>query len=79
MTYSITLDSFVGLEEKWQELLATGAANHIFFTPHWQRAWWQVFGSGHELLLLSVHEASELVGIAPMMRQNGNALFHRQQ
>jgi CelD/BcsL family acetyltransferase involved in cellulose biosynthesis len=75
MAYSMVLDSFTSLEEKWQELLVTCATNQIFLTPQWQRAWWQVFGKGYELLLLSVHEASELVGIAPMMRQNERLSF----
>jgi len=75
MTYSTELDSFISLAGKWQELLATGATNHVFLTPQWQRAWWQVFGNSHELLLISVREDSELVGIAPMMRQDERLSF----
>jgi CelD/BcsL family acetyltransferase involved in cellulose biosynthesis len=76
MAYAMVLDSLSSLEEKWQELLATGAANYnIFLTPQWQKAWWQVFGSGHELLFLSVHEESGLAGIAPMMRRDNRLSF----
>ncbi len=75
MAYSIVVDNFPGLEEKWQELLVTCATNHIFLTPQWQKAWWQVFRTDHELLLFSVGESTELVGIAPMMCQNGRLSF----
>lgn len=71
MSYSIVLDSFVSLEKGWQEFLHACANNHIFITPQWQRAWWQTFGNGNELLLLSVRQGSELVAIAPMMYRNG--------
>ena len=75
MDNSITIDTFTNLEERWQELLKTCTVNHIFLTPQWQRAWWQVFGRGHKLLLLSLRDASGLVGIAPLQKQNEKLSF----
>ncbi|OGO19614.1 MAG: hypothetical protein A2144_07715 [Chloroflexi bacterium RBG_16_50_9] len=75
MSYSVSLDSFVHLEEKWWELLTGSVNNHIFLTPQWQTAWWQVFGNGHTLFLLVVHKDSELMAIAPMMLQNERLSF----
>ncbi len=75
MDNSITIDTFTNLEERWQELLKSCTVNHIFLTPQWQRAWWQVFGSGHKLLLLSLRDASGLVGIAPLQKQNEKLSF----
>jgi CelD/BcsL family acetyltransferase involved in cellulose biosynthesis len=67
--------SFVGLKTAWQELLTASAANHVFFTPQWQTAWWQVFGSYYELILLSILEGDKLAGIAPLKRQEGKLSF----
>jgi CelD/BcsL family acetyltransferase involved in cellulose biosynthesis len=75
MAEPVVLDSFVNLDAKWQELLGTCIPNHIFLTAQWQRAWWQVFGSGCELILLSVHDDDKLVGIAPIKRKDGKLSF----
>jgi CelD/BcsL family acetyltransferase involved in cellulose biosynthesis len=68
MSYSITLEDFSSLTEPWEELLPACPTNTIFSTPQWLKAWWQQFGDGKELLLLSVRHDGELVGIAPLMR-----------
>lgn len=75
MSYSIALESFASLEKPWRELLPACTTNHIFITPHWSRVWWQVFGSGSELLLLSVRRDTELVGIIPLMRRRDEISF----
>ena len=69
MTSSVGVDSFTALEETWQRLLPAAQANTIFFTPYWQRIWWQKFGHSAELSLLSLHKGSQLLGIAPLMRE----------
>ena len=75
MGYSIVVESFASLEKPWPELLAACATGHIFLTAQWQRAWWQAFGRGGELLLLSVRRDSELMGIFPLMRQRDRISF----
>lgn len=75
MGYSIAMESFARLEKRWQQLLAASAANHIFLTPQWQRAWWQAFGSRCELLLLSAQRDTELIGVIPLMRQGERISF----
>ena len=75
MGYSIMVESFASLEKSWQELLAACTTNHIFLTPQWQGAWWQAFGSGSQLLLLSVQRDTELMGIVPLMRQEEKISF----
>ena len=67
MSYSIEAGDFSSLEKDWDELLSATATGHVFFTPHWQRSWWQAFGSDSELLLLSVQWDTEVVGIVPLM------------
>lgn len=68
MGYSVEPGDFSSLEREWGELLQACSDSHVFFTPQWQKAWWQEFGGGKELLLLSVRQNGELIGIAPMMR-----------
>ena len=68
-------DSFARLDIQWQQLLQTATSNHVFFTPQWQSAWWQVFGSGYELVLLSMYDYRELVGIAPFKCKDGKLSF----
>ena len=71
----VVVDSFASLDKQWQELLQTSTSNHVFFTSQWQRAWWQVFGSDYEFMLLSVIDDQKLVGIAPLKRKNGKLSF----
>jgi CelD/BcsL family acetyltransferase involved in cellulose biosynthesis len=69
MDYSIALEDFPSLAEPWEGLLPMCPTNTIFSTPQWVKSWWQEFGGGKELLLLSVRRDGELIGIAPLMRQ----------
>ncbi|HJN17286.1 MAG TPA: hypothetical protein QGH10_17405 [Armatimonadota bacterium] len=38
---------------QWQDLLEGSPANHIYLTWHFQRAWWETFGTGRLLLILA--------------------------
>jgi CelD/BcsL family acetyltransferase involved in cellulose biosynthesis len=75
MSESVRLDSFVNPDAEWQELLTYSSSNHIFFTPQWQKSWWQVFGGGYELTLLSINDGSRLVGIAPLKHKDNVLSF----
>jgi Protein involved in cellulose biosynthesis (CelD) len=75
MSESVWLDSFVNTDAGWQELLTHSSSNYIFFTPQWQKSWWQVFGRGCELTLLSIYDGSLLVGVAPLKRKDKTVSF----
>jgi len=75
MAYSVREESFASLEEEWQRLLPHCSSDNIFLTPQWQKVWWQEFGQGNELLLMSVRSGSELIGIAPLMSRGGTVYF----
>jgi CelD/BcsL family acetyltransferase involved in cellulose biosynthesis len=75
MVYTIEPESFDSLEKAWRKLLAVCSTNHIFLTPQWQKAWWQTFGNGSELMLLSIYRGTELIGIIPLMRQGKTISF----
>ena len=47
--------------------------NPVFIAPDWLQAWWQVFGSGKELLIRVVRDGDCIIGIAPLMRQGNTA------
>lgn len=68
-----TRESFVSLQQEWEETLPSCATDTIFLTPRWQRLWWDSFGSGKELLLLALRQGPRLLGIAPLLLQ-GNSL-----
>ena len=63
------------LEPEWRRLLPRGSLPHPFLSPTWLRAWWQQFGNGRELMLLSVRRGGELVAVAPLMRDNSRLTF----
>jgi CelD/BcsL family acetyltransferase involved in cellulose biosynthesis len=53
------------LAAAWTALLRHSPNDTLFLTPAFQRVWWRHLGEG-ELVLLSVEEGSELLGIAPL-------------
>lgn len=61
--------------EEWRALLARASMNKLFASPTWLRVWWQEFGAGRDLILLSVRNGGELVGVAPLMRDGDRLSF----
>ncbi len=61
--------------EEWRALLPRTSMNKVFASPTWLRVWWQEFGAGRELILLSVRREGELVGVAPLMRDGDRLCF----
>ncbi|MFQ6001690.1 MAG: GNAT family N-acetyltransferase, partial [Anaerolineae bacterium] len=59
-------EAFLLLREEWNRLLAKSPSDSIFLTWEWQSLWWEFFGIGHQLLLLTARQEEELVGIAPL-------------
>ena len=60
--------------QKWQNLLGTSATNHIYLTWHFQRAWWETFGTGQLLLILAERDG-EPVALAPLYADSGMVYF----
>ena len=75
MPSSVEAGGFEETEAEWEELLGRSPSNTIFLTPWWQRVWWECFGGDSELMLLSLHDGGEPLGIAPLMRQDGVIRF----
>lgn len=53
----------------WKRLLDDDPNRHIFATPEWHRVWWQEFGAGKELLLLSMHRDAEVAAFVPLYKK----------
>ena len=47
--------------------------NCIFVLPMWLKAWWNTFGQGKDLYLLSIRQADRIIGIAPLLRVDRTA------
>lgn len=73
MSCSVTQESFHSLLE-----LRDNPATHVdweplFVSPVWLEVWWSVFGNNRELYLASVRQDDAVIGIAPLMIENGIA------
>ncbi len=61
------LEDFSALSREWDALLEHSVTDAIFLRWFWQRAWWEAYGGGKALRLLTVrNEAGRLLGIAPL-------------
>jgi CelD/BcsL family acetyltransferase involved in cellulose biosynthesis len=67
-----TIDE-VGLDERgWNSLVACSDTNSVFQTHQWTRSWWTAFATQYEPVFVRVSDASEVVGVAPLvMKRDG--------
>jgi CelD/BcsL family acetyltransferase involved in cellulose biosynthesis len=65
----VTTDSgLAAMREDWEGLLERSGAQSPFNTWEWLYPWWQVYGEGKQLRLVTVRDAGGvLVGLAPLM------------
>ncbi len=75
MSYAVQREELDRLEPEWRQLLPRASLRCPFLSPTWLRVWWEEFAEGRELLLLSVRSGGELVGVAPLMRQDSALTF----
>ncbi|HUI65614.1 MAG TPA: GNAT family N-acetyltransferase [Bacteroidota bacterium] len=54
--------------EKWNSIILESSGGEVFRSYEWMSIWWEGFARrGMKLLLLSVWDGEELVGVAPLM------------
>ena len=75
MSFTVQREGLDQLEPHWRDLLGRCWLPLPFLSPTWLRVWWPEFGGDRELLLLSVRQGRELVGVAPLMREDGRLAF----
>jgi CelD/BcsL family acetyltransferase involved in cellulose biosynthesis len=62
------VDRFHALAPEWDGLVERWGIDRLFLSHVWFRTWWDSFGAGNELFIVTVRHGGELIGIAPMMR-----------
>lgn len=53
----------------WRDLLARDPNRQLFAYPEWQRAWWEEFKAGKDLLLMTMRRGSDVIAIVPLYRR----------
>lgn len=54
---------------EWRTLLAKDPNRQLFAYPEWNRAWWDEFKTGKDLLLMTMSRDSEVIAIVPLYRR----------
>ncbi|MFN2388258.1 MAG: GNAT family N-acetyltransferase [Actinomycetota bacterium] len=71
MTFDVEMtrdDSCFALPD-WAELRARDPDRHVFSTPEWNRLWWDEFGAGKDLWVLTLRRAGKAVAVVPLYRK----------
>lgn len=58
---------------EWRELLISDPDRHIFGTPLWNKLWWEEFGAGKDLFLLTMKARDRIVAVVPLYRKTEQA------
>src|SRR5688572_10272837 len=61
------LERFNAIAPEWDRLVTQWGSDGLFLSHTWFRTWWESFGEGNELHIVTVRSGSELVAAAPMM------------
>lgn len=60
-------DRLEDLHDEWNALLPRSESKHFALTHEWLSSWWQSFGDGKNLRVVTVREDGDLVCVAPLM------------
>jgi CelD/BcsL family acetyltransferase involved in cellulose biosynthesis len=64
---------FAALEEEWEDLYHDSPQATPFQSWAWLYSWWEYYGEGYELRLVTVRDGRGLlVGVAPLMLKHGH-------
>ncbi len=75
-TVCVREETFENLWPEWTSLIASRSGFTVFDTPLWQRTWWDEFGQGSALRLISVCDVgARTLLIAPMVMCEGKVSF----
>lgn len=61
-------DAFLAIGPEWDALVERAGIAHPFLGHDWVRTWWECFGKGKELHVVTVRAGDLLIGLAPLMR-----------
>ena len=71
MAYAVEREELTRLQAEWEDILNLSPEPLPFLHPLWQRVWLEEFQEGRELLLLAIREGERLIGVAPLLQDNG--------
>lgn len=71
MAVTVQQERLDQIEGEWLRLLAEAAEPVPFLHPRWLQTWLDEFQEGRELILLSARQDDRLVGVAPLLRDDG--------
>src|SRR5262245_24670712 len=74
ITTITTADALNRFAPTWDALLERAEAVTPFVTPLWTRCWWEAFGAGNALRVLTVYDGDQCVAVVPMM-QTGARMY----
>lgn len=75
MDYNVTRESFDSLAYCWSDPGNCLRWKSVFILPAWLKTWWQHFGAKAELYLRAIRHGEKIIGIAPLMVNEGKASF----
>ena len=75
MTVEVRPETFDSIWNLWEEILPDCATDTVFVTPWWHKTWWDNFAGSNCLRILSVGDGDDLLGIAPLMSNDGLLTF----
>jgi CelD/BcsL family acetyltransferase involved in cellulose biosynthesis len=62
------VSDFESIRSAWDQILVENRfGNNVFLTVDWLSTWWKHFGGQRKLLLLTVEDDNQVIGIAPLM------------
>ena len=71
--------AFAALKEEWEDLYQDSPLATPFQSWSWLYSWWESFGEGYRLRLITVRDGDLLVGLIPLMQERrwgfGRLLF----
>ena len=59
----------------WEKILPECSTNTIFITPWWQSIWWKRFARDQSLVVVSIREGTDILGIIPLIQLDGELTF----
>jgi len=75
MRHEVKEESFDTISSYWQDARSHLKCDCIFVLPGWLKSWWQSFGAGDDMRLLSVRDDGAAIGIAPLQLKGKKARF----
>jgi CelD/BcsL family acetyltransferase involved in cellulose biosynthesis len=74
-TETFVASGFAEIRDQWRELNLAARAGTMFLSPDWLEPWFAHFGAGKELQIICVREGGRLIGVLPLMLEEGRLAF----